>query len=104
MFEIVHAGDESQFRRHDVSLPVLCFIGLDCLRFFQALEDTFDGSRQEVFDYFVLIACNVVEVRVFEDSPKEEAPSYPFDAVLAIFNLSSSNLCVDMVWELFEKT
>lgn len=98
MLQIVATCYKAEFSWHHISFSVVSFVNINTLRVFERFKDAFDGFIQKIFDNFVLIARNVIEIRVFKDSSEEEAPCDPFNAILTVVNLSTSDLSVYMIW------
>jgi hypothetical protein len=71
---------------------------------FELFEYFFDSWVQKLLYLFVFIAWHIVEVGIFKHSSEQKAPGYPLNATLDIVYLSSSNLGIDMIWYLLQKT
>lgn len=97
VLEVVAAGDEAEFGGLDVGLPVLGLVLLDDPRVAEGLEYLGDRIQQELLDGCIFVAEDVVEVGVLQDSPEQETPGYPLDAVLGVVYLSPRNLGTDVV-------
>lgn len=100
MFKIISWSDETKFVWHDVCLSIVCFVGLNTFRLLQLVKHFLYSFNKPFFDRFVVVPFKSVVIGIFQYSSEHERPGQPFNAITRIVDLSSGNLCVNVVLKL----
>lgn len=100
VLKVVAARNEAQLSRHHKCFSFLAFMNFNTARILQLLEYFLHEVVQKLANLVILIAVNLVKVRILENSSEQEAPGDPLDALLRVADLSSCDLSVDVVSDL----
>ena len=70
---------------------------LNASRFMELSEDFRNCLLEEGFYLSILVALDLIEVGIFQDSSKEETPSNPLYTILSVADFSSRYFCIDVI-------
>lgn len=100
MFEVIIWGNKAELSGHHIGFTIVSFISLNTFGAFKFVKDLINSFLKPTFDWFIVIRLKSIIIRIFKYSSKHERPSDPFDTVSGIVDLSSGDLCINVILKL----